>query len=133
MLRLGHDDGGSAAVEFSFAVPVLVSIIWGMFQIGLVFQASAGMQHALGQGARYATLYDVTTADRRPTDTAIKAQITSHKFGVGNGTWGDPVITTDNATATKTITVSYSQPLNFLFFDVPPVTLTQSKIVYLSE
>jgi Flp pilus assembly protein TadG len=127
------DRGGSASIEFAFAVPILVSMIWGVFQIGLVFMASAGMQHALGEAARYATIYDVTQLDRRPTDAAIKAKITSHKFGGGNGTWGEPTITTDTAAKTKTITVSYTQNLNFLFVDGPPVTLTRSKTVYLSE
>ena len=28
-----------------------------MFQFGVILQANAGMQHALGEGARYATLY----------------------------------------------------------------------------
>ncbi|HVM23674.1 MAG TPA: TadE/TadG family type IV pilus assembly protein [Sphingomicrobium sp.] len=131
--HLLRDSHGSSAVEFSIAVPILIMMIWGLFQIGLIFQANAGMQHALGEGARYATIYDVTQVNRRPTDAAIQAKITSYKFGVANGTWGTPTITTDDATATKTITVTYSQPLNFLFFSGPTVTLTKTKTVYLSE
>ena len=39
MRRLGiiRHDGGSSAVEFALAVPVLVTMIWGMFQISLLF------------------------------------------------------------------------------------------------
>ena len=47
---------GAAVIEFALTVPILVLIIYGIFQVGLLFQANAGMQHALGEGARYATL-----------------------------------------------------------------------------
>ena len=54
---LRSNERGAAAVEFALSVPVLVSMIWGIFQLALLFEANAGIQHALGEGARYATLY----------------------------------------------------------------------------
>jgi Flp pilus assembly protein TadG len=122
--RLFRDSKGSASVEFAVAVPVLISLIWGIFQISLLFQAGAGVQNALGQAARYATIYPT------PSDTAIKALIESSKFGTSNGNWSTPTITTD-ASGYKVITVSYSQPTDFLFFAGPTVTLTKTKRVYL--
>lgn len=128
--KLAGDSAGSTAVEFAVAVPVLVSLIWGIFQFGLVFQANAGVQHALGEAARYATIFPT------PTDTQIQAKITAHKFGVRNGTWGTPQIDNANAAAAnggyKTITVTYSQPTDFLFFNGPTVNITKSKRIYLS-
>jgi Flp pilus assembly protein TadG len=125
---------GVAAVEFAIAVPVLVSMIWGMFQIGIIFQANAGAQHALGEGARYATLCVPTgTGCNVPTNTQIQSMITSHKFGLGNGTWGTPTITSNTVLNTKTITVTYSQPTDFLIFPGPTVSITKSKVVYLSN
>ena len=123
---LRKDSEGAAAIEFAIAVPVLTVMIWGMFQIGLIFQANAGMQHALGEAARYATIFPT------PSDTQLQTRITAKKFGLGNGTWGTPTIVTDTAAGTKTITVSYSQPTDFLFFSGPTVTLTKSKVVYYS-
>ena len=123
--RLSKDMSGSASIEFAVAVPVLISLIWGIFQISLVFQAGAGVQNALGQAARYATIFPT------PTDTQIQALIASSKFGTANGTWSTPTITTD-AAGYKVITVSYSQPTDFLFFAGPTVTLTKTKRVYLS-
>jgi Flp pilus assembly protein TadG len=102
-------------------------LIWGIFEFGLVFEAAAGMENALARGARLATIYPT------PTDTTIQTEITSGKFGVANGTWTTPTIVTDTTAKTKTITVSYSQPLNFLFFNGPTVTLTRSKVVHLSS
>lgn len=122
---LGRDKSGSAAMEFVIAVPILVMMIWGIFQIAIVLMANAGMQNALGQGARLATVWPI------PTDTQIQSKITSGKFGLGNGTWDTPTITTSSTT--KTISVAYHQPTNFLFFAGPTVNLTASKVVYLSK
>lgn len=124
--NLGSDQSGSAAIEFVVAVPVLVLMIWGIFQFAVLLQANAGMQHALGEAARYATVYPT------PSDTQIQAKITTSKFGVGSGTWDTPVIATDSTAQTKTLTVTYHQPLDFLFVPGPTVDLTANKVVYLA-
>ena len=125
--ELFADRIGSAAVEFAVAVPVLVLMIWGIFQFGIVLQANAGMRHALGEGARYATIWPT------PTDTQIQAKITSAKFGLANGTWSTPTIGTNATEKSKTITVSYAQPTDFLVLPGPTVTLTANKKVYLAQ
>jgi Flp pilus assembly protein TadG len=124
LMSLARDRKGSSAVEFSIAIPILLSMIWGILQLSLIFEANAGMTNALGQAARLATIYPT------PSDTAIQDQITSSKFGLLNGTWSTPTIATSGTT--KTISVSYSQPLDFLFFRGPTVTLTKTKVVNLS-
>lgn len=131
LARLRRDDSGVGAVEFALAVPVFVSFIWGLFQLSLVLLASAGTQNALGEGARKATLY-VAANSGPPSDAEIQAAITAHKFGVGNGTWSTPTIVTDSVNGTKTITATYSQPTDFLFFKGPKVTITKSKVVNIS-
>lgn len=125
---IGRDERGAAAIEFAIAVPVLVSMIWGIFQVGLLLEASAGMQHALGEGARFATLYVTNTSDHRPSDTDIKARVNARIFKPGVGTFAvaDPV----DGAGFKTISVTYTMPMNFLFFTGPTVTMTQSKKVY---
>lgn len=124
--KLTSDCSGSTAVEFAIAVPVLVTFIWGLFQIGILYRANAGMQHALGEAARYATIWP------NPNDQQIQDKIVSGKFGLEGGTWGTPTITTDTINQTKLITVTYSQPTDFLFFTGPTVSLTRSKLVYMS-
>jgi Flp pilus assembly protein TadG len=128
--KLAGEATGSTAIEFAVALPALVTIIWSIFQTGLIFQANAGVQHALGEAARYATLFPT------PTDAQIQARITAKKFGVQNGTWNTPVIDNTNVAPAnggyKTITVTYSQPTDFLFFNGPTVNITKSKIIYLS-
>ncbi|HWI75736.1 MAG TPA: TadE/TadG family type IV pilus assembly protein [Sphingomicrobium sp.] len=130
-LRTLRDETGSAAIEFAIAVPVLAVMIWGMFQIAIVLQANAGMQQALGEGARYATIFDTDT-NARPTDDEIAAKITSAKFGVGGGTWHTPSIDDSNEASDGyiVIDVSYDVPTNFLLFPGPTITLEHSKRVY---
>ena len=129
--KLAADRSGLAAVEFAVAFPVLIVLIWGIFQVAFLFRANAGMQHALGEGARFATIWPT------PSDTAIQAKITSHKFGLNGsthgGTWSTPTITTNTTAKTKLIQVTYSQPMDFLFFSGPTVTLQKSKLVYLAD
>lgn len=133
MLRLRNlrDESGSAAIEFAIAVPVLATIVWGIFQIAIVLMANAGMQQALGEGARYATIFDTTTS-ARPTDDQIAAKIVSARFGTGGGTWHTPVINDDDEAADGYILISvqYDVPTNFLLFQGPTVTLSGSKRVY---
>ena len=129
--KLLRDERGATIIEFAIALPVLVMFIWGIFQIGLLFQAYAGMQHSLGQAARYATIYPT------PADDAIKARVSGHKFGTGNGTLEPLSIVSETSGGTgtqyKTLSLTYHQPLDFLFFQGPYVTLTQSKRVYLAS
>lgn len=130
MRSLLRDESGANLIEFAIAIPVLVSFIWGIFQFGLVFQAQAGMQHALGEAARMATLFPT------PSDDAIKAKVTAKKFGTYNGTLGTLQIqnvTSGGTTVAKRLTLTYSQPTNFLFVAGPTVTLTKQKVVYLSS
>lgn len=125
--KLRRDVAGSTIVEFALAVPVLILFIYGIFTVGLLYQANAGMQHALGEAARYATVYPT------PTDEQIRERIMAKKFGLGNGTLNTPSITpTDPVDHSKTISLTYSQPTDFLFFDGPTVTLTNSKKVYVA-
>lgn len=131
--KLRRNDDGSAAVEFAIAVPVLVSFLYGFFTLGLLYQANAGLQHALGEAARFATLY-IEANDGPPSDSEIEARIAATDFGLSGGTLETPQI--DNsaiADGYKTITLTYSRPTDFLFFPGPTVTVTRSKRVYIAS
>ena len=126
---LKRNEDGAAAIEMAIALPVLVAMIYGLFQVGLLYQANAGMQHALGEGARYATLC-ITSGSTctAPTDTQIKTRISSKLFGRGDGTFtvNDPV----PGTGYRDLSVRYSKKMNFLFFNGPTITLNRSKRAY---
>jgi Flp pilus assembly protein TadG len=129
---------GAAAIEMAIAVPVLMLFIYGIFEIGIAGQAIAGMQHGLGEGARYATLcINPTSAGTcgTPTDTEIATRIQAKKFGVGVGTFDDPVVSTPLATDCthcRDLSVTFHMPMNFLFFSAPTINITRTKRVYLA-
>ena len=135
MLR---NQAGAAAIEFALAVPVLVVMIYGVFQIGVAFQASAGMQHALGEGARLATICRNPTAAgvcSVATNDEIKARINDKVFGTGVGTFSQPTVTTpptSDCTSCRLLSVTFSMPTSFLLFEGPTISLTRSKRVYVA-
>ena len=134
---LRRETEGAAAIEFAIALPVLLVLIYGIFQVGLVFQANAGMQHALGEGARYATLcVPTSTGCNTPSDTAIVTRMSSKLFGMNIGTFGAPSVTTPASTTCtfcRDLTVTYTVTPNYLFFSGPAVSLSRSKRVYIAH
>ena len=122
-----RDEQGAAAIEMAFALPILLLFVYGIFQFGVILQANAGMQHALGEGARYATLYP------KPADSLIETKMSNAVFGMNIGTFSAPSVTipaTSQCTNCRDLTVTYTVTPNFLFFNAPPVTLTRTKRVY---
>lgn len=121
-----RNEEGASAVEFALAAPILITMLWGIFQFGAVFGSDAGMQHALGEGARLATIWP------SPTDDQIKARMDDKLFqtGWGNFVVDNPVRNTANGTVALKIT--YTMTPNLLFFTLPQVTLTRQKVAYLA-
>ena len=133
-----RNQAGAAAIEFALAIPVLVVMIYGIFQIGIAFQASAGMQHALGEGARLATVCQNPTAAgvcSVATTAEIKARISSKVFGTGVGEFSEPSVTTPppaDCTSCRLLSVTFSMPTSFLLFPGPTINITRSKRVYVA-
>ncbi len=119
-----RNEQGAAAIEFAIAVPILILMIYGIFRLGLLFQANAGMQHALGEGARYATIYPT------PTNTQIQTKMNARLFGSGYGSF--TVAAPVTGAGYKTLTVTYTTPMDFLLVPGPTVTITRTKKVYVA-
>ena len=124
--RLWADQNGANVIEFAIALPVLTVFIYGIFVVGKLFEANAGMQHALGEAARYATLYPT------PTDSQLIAKTAAKKFGTSNNGGTLSALSISTAGNTKTMSLTYSQPTDFLLFNGPNVSITRSKKVYLA-
>jgi Flp pilus assembly protein TadG len=126
----------------AFALPVLVVMIYAFFQLAQVYRAMAGIQQALGEGARYATLCINPTAlgcdspapgsGTSPASDTIKAKIQASVYGIGPGTFtvDDPVAGTSGTGAYYDLTVRYTQPTNLLLFPGPTITVSRSKRVW---
>jgi Flp pilus assembly protein TadG len=138
LFSLRRNQEGSAAIQMALTLPALMLFVYGIFEIGIAGQAIAGMQHGLGEGARYATICLNPTSSGVcgvPTDDQIKAQIQAKKFGVGVGTFDDPVVSTPASTVCtncRDLSVTFHMPMNFLFFSAPSINITRTKRVYLA-
>jgi len=129
LFQLLRDDRGAGAVEFALSAPILITAIYGIFEFSQLYEANAGMQHALGEGARFATLCVPTaTGCNAETNDDIKARMNAKLFGPVGGTF--TVQDVVDGTSSKTLTVTYTRTMNFLFFTGPAITLTRSKLVY---
>ena len=129
--KFARNERGASAIEFALAAPIIIAMIYGIFTLGQLFEADAGMQHGLGEGARYATLcLNPTSAGvcTVPTDTQITNKVTSKLYGPASNL--TPMITTDTTAKTKTISLTYTTTPSFLFFNAPAVSMTRSKVVY---
>ena len=127
--NLRGDERGVAMIEMAFALPILLLFVFGIFQFGVILQANAGIQHALGEGARYATLYP------KPADDLIQSKMANEVFGLNVGTFSAPTVTTPASsvcTNCRLLTVNYTVTPNFIFFSGPQITLVRSKQVYVS-
>ena len=119
------DDRGAAAIEMAFALPVFLMLLWMVVQMGLVMRAVAGMQHALGEGARQAVIFPT------PTHNDIVNEINNRVYGIGPGNFS--VATPVNGTGYIDLSVTYSQKTDLLFLPGPTVNLTRSKRVYVAN
>lgn len=134
--RLRHSETGAAAVEMAFALPVLIVMLWVLLQFAQLYQALAGIQQGLGEGARYATICVSITAlgCTSPTATQIKDKVAASVYGTRSGTFtvSDPASGTVGTSKYYDLTVRYSQPTSLIFFQGPVVTLTRSRRVWIT-
>lgn len=125
LARLKRDERGATAIETAFALPVFIMILWAVLQFGLMFRALAGIQHALGEGARLATIFP------RPTDAAIKTRMAEKVYGIQPGvfTVPEPV----SGTGYVDLSVNYVQPTSLLILPGPTINVTRTKRVWIAN
>ena len=118
---------GSVAAEFAIVVPVLLILIFGLFQIDILYFANAGLQNAIGEGARTATLFP------RKTDAEIVEHIKSKAFGLNPSYLETPTVThgVDYGLDFIDIHVSYRVKINMYPLNGVSITLENNRRVYL--
>lgn len=142
--RLMRDERGATLVEFAFAFPVLIVLIYMIAQLGMVYRAVSGMQHALGEGARLATLCVnlSSTGCGSPSDDEIEEAMEEAVYGVGPGEFTYSVTPIDDpSTPTidesdagwRDLEVTYVQKTSLLLFPGPTVRVVRSKRAWVAE
>ena len=78
---------GAAAVEFAVIIPVLVMILFGMFQFGIAYNNWIALTHAAREGARLAAVgnYDEQAVrDSAPSVDIASVNVTGLDGGIGD-------------------------------------------------
>ncbi len=90
-LRLARGVGGQGIAEFVFAIPVFMTLVFGMYEFSRYYSTRLMIRSAVAEGARFATtgnqLVDPVTGDPLPRAVSIVNTIlnrTAH-FGVTAG------------------------------------------------
>lgn len=126
-----RNNRGAAVIEMAFALPTIILFIWILLQLGLVFRASAGIQHALGEGARAATVWSVAGVNAAQVKTKVEAAV----YGIGPGDFDVPTPTAGTGCASQCldVTVNYTQDTDMLFLPGPTINISHTKRVWLAK
>lgn len=123
--RIRRDRRGLGAVEFALVAPAFLLLIFGMFQLGILFLANHGLRNAVAEGARHATIFP------RPTDEQILQRIQQGRFGLKPQYTTAPKIEWKQVDGSGAyyvdISMEYSAPVDFIFFKTAPVKMTQTR------
>jgi hypothetical protein len=124
--KLIRNENGAAVIEMAFALPIVILFIWIIVQLGLVFRATSGIQHALGEGARLATVWPAPSVDD------VQDRVEESVYGIGPGEFDVPPPVEGCAGACIDVTVEYEQETDLLLFPGPTITVSRTKRVWLA-
>lgn len=129
MRKLIRNEDGAAVIEMAFALPAFIVLVWMIVQLGLVFRAMSGIQHALGEGARAATLWPVPDTD------SIEARMNNAVYGIGPGEFEvvEAVPGTADGSDYLDLEVTYTQDTDLILLPGPTISVSRSKRVWVSE
>ncbi len=128
-VRLAQDVRGLGAVEFALLAPILFLFVIGIAELGTLFFANSGLKAAVGEGARFATIYP------RPSEAQILAVVNDRRFGLDPKHIIAPTATPCVVGTRQCIDLQmgYKVPMNFIFMKTPPITLTERRRAYVHD
>jgi len=126
--KLSSDTRGVSALEFAIAAPALLVLILGIAQLGILFLANAGLRSSVAEGARHAIIYP------RPTDAEIRAKALENTFGMDSAYLSGPTLVhgTSDGVSYIDIRMDYAMPLQFVFFETPPIQLSVTRRAFVN-
>lgn len=125
--RLRRDRKGVGAVEFALILPVLILIIVGISQMGILYFAHAGLRDLVADSARFASI------DPRPTEEAVIARIDEGGFGLKADQLGEPTVTygATDGNEWAEIELSYTINLDFIFWSTGDFQIEENRRVFI--
>jgi len=91
-LKKDKNQVGATAVEFALILPILVTILFGIFQFGIAFNNWIALTHASSEGARLASVGDYSAQEVKNRAPSVDI-LSVTASGIG-GNIGDPVTVT---------------------------------------
>lgn len=110
--RRGEDDNGAAAVEFALVVPLLIALVFGIIQFGILFAEELSLSNGARQGARVGAV-DRTTCGRIVDEVQAAATtigMPQSQIQVQVQVQASPSATPSTACAYTTSTADTTQP-----------------------
>lgn len=125
MRRFMAEETGQNIVEFALLLPILMYILMGIMQFGLVFAAYLTINNAVREGARWGSIsvYDTSgtaTANEETRHDGVRDRIiqgrgilnipatgSNDNFNSGDGTWASGTVATDCFIQTPTPTAAH--------------------------
>ena len=117
ILGMNNSEKGASAVEFALVLPLLLTLLFGTVEFGLLMYDKAVLTNACREGARFG----IVQASPRNTDTDIKDVVKGYcedyliTFGADIAPVVTPLFTTQNFGDNLTVTATYKY--EFIFMD----------------
>jgi Flp pilus assembly protein TadG len=92
------DERGVSAVEFALLLPLLVIVLFGIIEFGLILYDKAVITNASREGARRGIVYDSTVTPSRPLGSNIIAGVTPYNSQLISFASGTPAMNVTIAT-----------------------------------
>jgi Flp pilus assembly protein TadG len=119
-----NNQKGAAAVEFAFVLPILMVLVFGTIEFGVLFYNKAMITNASREGARSGIVF----APTRPTDTDISSVVDTYCATslITFGTASSPATTVSRAGSDPgdSLTVNVTYHYDFLLLPNLIETLT---------
>jgi len=98
-IRIIKSEKGASAVEFALILPILIMLVFGIFQFGIAYNNYIALTHAAREGARLAAVNmdekeGIAWFEIRVRESAPSVTIESITLSGQDGDIGDPVAVT---------------------------------------
>jgi Flp pilus assembly protein TadG len=132
--RLRSDRRGAMAIEFGFALPVLILITVGLIDVSMLLWSTSTIENAAAEGARYAIVHGAQ-AESPKTDVEIETYTRTQAVGVPATALAVDVTWQPSNQSGSRVTVVLDYTHNFLIgglvgLDPVSITKTARMIVY---
>lgn len=124
---LRRDQNGSVGFEIAMALPILIALMIGILQVGMVLAANGAMRNALGEGLRLAKV-DPTATETQVLTRTRQALVGVEASAIDTLTF-DRAVTNNVRRGTITLTITLNPIIPFA--PIPPIVLTETKQIYL--